>query len=224
MEFKLNEYIDHTLLKPDATYQQIIKILEEAKVHSFKAVCINPTHVALAAKELKDSPVRICTVIGFPLGANSTSTKVVEAKEAIENGAHEIDMVINIGALKSGDENLVFNEISDLRKVCSNGVVLKVIVETALLSEEEKITICQLVTRAGADFIKTSTGFASGGATLEDIQLFRNYIGPNVQIKASGGIRNQEQAIQFINAGVSRIGTSNGTVIVGASTKNGFHY
>lgn len=214
MESNLNEAIDHTLLKADATYQDIQKLINEAREYQFKSVCVHPTHVALAAKELQNTNVKVCTVIGFPLGANTKNTKSYEASEAIENGAHEIDMVINIGALKSGNDELVLEEITALRKVCSNGIILKVIIETALLTEEEKVTACQLVTKANADFIKTSTGFASAGASIADVELFKKHLGPNVEIKASGGIRNKEQALAFIKAGASRLGTSNGKAIV----------
>ena len=214
MEFKINETIDHTLLKADATYLEIEKIINEAKMHSFKSVCVQPTHVKRAARLLEGSSVKVCTVIGFPLGANTEAIKVAEAADAIKNGASEIDMVLNIGALKCNDRELVAGEIAAVRKVCTGGVILKVIIETALLGIAEKILACQLVTEAGADFIKTSTGFASSGASLDDIALFKLHIGPKVQIKASGGIRTKQQALDFIRAGASRLGTSNGVAIV----------
>lgn len=214
MESKINQTIDHTLLKADAKYEDIEKVINEAKTHSFKSVCVQPTHVKRAARLLEGSSVKVCTVIGFPLGANTETVKVAEAKDAIQNGATEIDMVLNIGALKSKDQQLVANEIAAVRAVCTGGVILKVIIETALLTKEEKIIACELVTKAGADFIKTSTGFASSGASLDDIALFKQHIGPNVQIKASGGIRNKQQALDFIRAGASRLGTSNGVAIV----------
>lgn len=221
MDLKLNETIDHTLLKPEATWQDIVKVISDAKEYHFKSVCVHPSHVALAAKELKNTSVKVCTVIGFPLGANTTNTKVFEARDAIENGAHEIDMVINIGALKSRDEQLVQDEISAIRKVCSGGIILKVIIETALLTDEEKIIACRLVSQTKADFIKTSTGFASAGASLDDVRLFKKHLDPNVQIKASGGIRTRDQAIAFIEAGATRLGTSNGKAIVENSVANG---
>lgn len=210
----LNQYIDHTLLKADAKVADVKKIITEAKTYQFKAVCINPCHVKLCAAELKDSNVNVCTVIGFPLGANSTATKVFEAQDAINNGAQEIDVVINIGALKDDNQTLVLEELQAVRAVCNNGIILKVIIETALLTEAEKITACKLVSEAKADFIKTSTGFASQGATVADVALLRKYVAQNVAIKASGGVKTQEQALAMIEAGATRIGTSNGITII----------
>lgn len=213
-ENDLNQYIDQTLLKADATLSEIKKIIDEAKAYQFKAVCINPSYVKFTADQLQNTNIKVCTVIGFPLGANTTTTKVFETKKAIEDGAQEIDVVINIGALKSNNLALVLAELKAIRQECSNGVILKVIIETALLSETEKITVCKLVSEAKADFIKTSTGFAKGGATVADIKLLKEHIAPGIAIKASGGIKNQEQALAMIAAGASRIGTSNGVNII----------
>lgn len=210
----LNQYIDQTLLKADASVLAIKKIIEEAKIHQFKAVCINPCHVKFCATELKNTNIKVCTVIGFPLGANSTDTKVFETKTAIKDGAQEIDVVINIGALKDNNQVLILEELKKIRQECADNVILKVIIETALLTKEEKIIACKLVSEAKADFIKTSTGFAQKGATIEDIKLMKEHIAKNVAIKASGGIKTQEQAIALIEAGAIRIGTSNGVAIV----------
>lgn len=209
----LNEYIDHTLLKPDATLDMIKKLCEEAKQAYFKAVCINPYYVKYAANLLANSNVKVCTVVGFPLGANVTSTKVQETITAIKEGATEIDVVINIGALKDNNQSVVLQDLQAVRAVCPKNIILKVIIECTLLSEEEKIIACQLVTKAQADFIKTSTGFA-GGATEADIKLMKANIGPNVAIKASGGIKTKDDAFTMIAAGATRIGTSNGLLII----------
>lgn len=210
----LNKYIDHTLLKPDAKESDITILINEAIKYDFMSVCINPCYVNFAAQKLKNTDVKVCTVIGFPLGANSTKTKVYETVQAISDGAQEIDMVINISALKSNKHDLVLQEIKEIRKVCTSGVILKVIIETGLLTREEKITACKLVSEAKADFIKTSTGFANSGATIEDVILMKENISDSVLIKASGGVKNKEQAINMIKAGAARIGTSNGVVIV----------
>lgn len=210
----LNEYIDHTLLKPDATLGMIKKLCEEAKQAYFKAVCINPYYVKYAANLLANSNVKVCTVVGFPLGANVTSTKVQETITAIKEGATEIDVVINIGALKDNNQSVVLQDLQAVRAVCPKNIILKVIIECKLLSEEEKIIACQLVTKAQADFIKTSTGFAGGGATEADIKLMKANIGPNVAIKASGGIKTKDDAFTMIAAGATRIGTSNGLLII----------
>lgn len=210
----LNEYIDHTLLKPDATLDMIKKLCEEAKQAYFKAVCINPYYVKDAANLLANSNVKVCTVVGFPLGANVTSTKVQETITAIKEGATEIDVVINIGALKDNNQSVVLQDLQAVRAVCPKNIILKVIIECTLLSEKEKIIACQLVTKAQADFIKTSTGFAGGGATEADIKLMKANIGPNVAIKASGGIKTKDDAFTMIAAGATRIGTSNGLLII----------
>ncbi|WP_411214301.1 deoxyribose-phosphate aldolase [Terribacillus saccharophilus] len=206
-------YIDHTLLKPDATKEQIDVIVEEAATHKFASVCVNPYWVSHCAQQLKGTDVKVCTVIGFPLGASTSTVKALETKDAIEKGAGEIDMVINIGALKSGD--LVTVE-SDIRAVveAAAGVLTKVIIETSLLTEEEKVTACELAVKAGADFVKTSTGFSGGGATVEDIKLMRNTVGPDIGVKASGGVRDREATLAMIQAGATRIGASAGVQII----------
>lgn len=211
----LNQYIDHTLLKPDATLSMIKKLCQEAKDYQFKAVCINPYYVKTVVALLKDTNIQICTVVGFPLGANTTAIKVQEALNAIKDGASEIDVVINLGALKDANKNLVLQDLLAVRAACPPPIILKVIIECCLLTNEEKITACQLVTKVQADFIKTSTGFASGGAMINDIKLLKKHIGSNIAIKASGGIKNQNDAVAMIKAGATRIGTSNGIAIVG---------
>ncbi|GEN86378.1 deoxyribose-phosphate aldolase [Oceanobacillus sp. FSL W8-0428] len=210
----LASYIDHTLLKPDSTKQQIAKIVEEAKENKFASVCVNPHWVVYCASELKDSPVKVCTVIGFPLGATTTQTKVYETKEAIENGATEVDMVINIGELKAGNEALVKADIKAVADAAKGKALTKVIIETALLTDEEKVLACKLAKEARADFVKTSTGFSGGGATVEDIKLMRETVGPDMGVKASGGIRDLETTESMIEAGATRIGASAGVEIV----------
>lgn len=210
---KLNKLIDHTLLKPEATKAQIEKLCSEAKEYDFKSVCVNPYYVKYAKELLKGSDVLVCTVIGFPLGQNTTAIKVAETKDAIKNGADEIDMVINIGALKSKDEDYVLNEIKEIRNACK-GNTLKVIIETCLLSDEEKITACKLSKEAGADFVKTSTGFSTHGATVEDVKLMRKTVGEDMGVKASGGIRDRETALKMVEAGATRLGVSAGVAIV----------
>lgn len=210
----INQYIDHTLLKPDATRSMVEELCFEAKSNNFAAVCVNAYYVKLANNLLASSKVKVCTVVGFPLGASPTSTKEHEAKIAIEEGANEIDMVINIGALKDQNIDYVISDIKVLKKLCSdNGALLKVIIETSLLTKEEKIRACHCVNEAKADFIKTSTGFAGGGATIEDIQLMKENISDGIKIKASGGVRDIKTAKKMINAGASRIGTSSGIAI-----------
>ena len=210
---KLNKLIDHTLLKPEATKAQIEKLCGEAKEYDFKSVCVNPYYVKYAKELLKGSDVLVCTVIGFPLGQNTTEIKVAETKDAIKNGADEIDMVINIGALKSKDEDYVLNEIKEIRNACK-GKTLKVIIETCLLTDEEKITACKLSKEAGADFVKTSTGFSTHGATVEDVKLMRETVGEDMGVKASGGIRDKETALKMVEAGATRLGVSAGVEIV----------
>lgn len=209
----INSYIDHTLLKPEATQSQIDTLLAEAKEYTFASVCVNPTWVAYAAAALKDSPVKVCTVIGFPLGANTTAVKVFEAKDAIANGADEIDMVINIGQLKSAQFDQVKADIQAVVEASGDKLV-KVIIETCLLTEDEKVKACQLAVEAGADFVKTSTGFSTGGATVADVALMRKTVGDTVGVKASGGARSYEDAVAFIEAGATRIGASAGVAIV----------
>ncbi len=210
---ELNKFIDHTLLKPDAKKEAITKLCKEAKENSFASVCVNPTNVPLASKLLAGSSVKVCTVIGFPLGANLLATKISETKQALVEGAEEIDMVINIGRLKDNDDEYVEKEIAELKKVCGKKV-LKVIIETCLLTDEEKIRACKLAKNAGADFVKTSTGFSTGGAKVEDIKLMRKTVGPDMGVKASGGVRTKEDALKMIDAGATRIGTSNSLEIV----------
>ena len=210
---ELNGFIDHTILKPDATEEDILKICQEAELHRFASVCLNPCWVSLAAENLANGIV--CTVIGFPLGANSSVMKAFEARLAIENGAKEIDMVINIGQLKSGNYDLVYQDIAIVSDTCiQNRALLKVIIETCLLTEEEKIIVCLLAKKAGADFVKTSTGFSSGGATVEDVRLMRKVVGNKMGVKASGGVRTEADARAMIAAGANRIGASSGIKIV----------
>lgn len=207
--------IDHTLLKPEATVQQIAQLCHEALLYNFASVCINPAHVKLAAQLLQNSEVKVCTVVGFPLGATSTEAKVFETLQALNDGATEIDMVINIGALKGGDDALVERDIAAVVKtVHQHGALCKVIIETALLTNDEKIRACQLAKQAGADFVKTSTGFSSGGATIEDVALMRQTVGPQVGVKASGGIRTLAEAQRMISAGATRLGVSAGVKII----------
>jgi deoxyribose-phosphate aldolase len=213
--------IDHTLLKPDATPDQIAQLCYEARKYNFASVCVNPTYVPLCAELLKGSPVKVCTVIGFPLGANSPEVKAFEAKTAIQQGATEIDMVINIGALKAKDYEMVARDIRGVVKVCHDAnVLVKVILETSLLTDEEKVAASLLAKEAGADYVKTSTGFSSGGATVDDVALMRRVVGPEMGVKAAGGVRTREDVESMIKAGASRIGASAGVKIIQAS-KNG---
>jgi len=207
--------IDHTLLKPEATPDQIAQLCYEARKYEFASVCVNPTHVKLCAELLRGSPVKVCTVIGFPLGASSTEVKVFETETALRDGATEIDMVINIGALKAKDYDLVSKDINGVvRMAHATGALVKVIIETALLTDKEKEIASLLAKEAGADFVKTSTGFSSGGATAEDIALMRRAIGPEMGIKAAGGVKSYEDAQRMIFAGATRIGASAGVKIV----------
>ena len=208
-----NKLIDHTLLKQDASPEQIVKLCEEAKEFHFMSVCVNPAYVPLAAQQLKGSDVKVCTVIGFPLGMNLTKTKIQEAELCIAQGAEEIDMVINVGMLKAGHDDYVKEEIKLLKEVAGK-LVLKVIIETCLLTDEEKVRVCRLAKEAGADFVKTSTGFSTGGATAHDVKLMRETVGPEMGVKASGGVRTHEDLLAMVEAGASRIGTSNGTKII----------
>ena len=213
--------IDHTLLKPDATADQIAQLCFEARKYHFASVCVNPTYVKLCSDLLKGTDVKVCTVIGFPLGATSTEVKAFETQNAIEHGATEIDMVINIGALKAGDNDLVAKDIREVVKVAHNsGAIVKVIIETALLTDEEKIVACLLAKEAGADFVKTSTGFSSGGATVHDVALMRKAVGPELGVKAAGGIHSQEEAKQMIAAGATRLGASAGVKIIQGESKD----
>ena len=218
---KLNKYIDHTLLKQDATEKQIDRLLSEAKDYDFASVCVNPCWVAHAKSGLAaDTEVKVCTVVGFPLGATTSAVKAYETKEAIQNGADEIDMVINVGALKSGNASLVE---SDIRAVveASGDKLVKVIIEACLLTDEEKVLACQLAQKAGADFVKTSTGFSIGGATLPDVKLMRQTVGPEMGVKAAGGARSYADAVAFVEAGATRIGTSSGVAILKGELADG---
>jgi deoxyribose-phosphate aldolase len=214
-DISLSRMIDHTLLKPDATEEEIKKLCTEAKQYHFASVCINPSWVALCSSLLKGTDVKVCTVIGFPLGSNTTEVKRMEAEQALENGATELDMVINVGKLKSGDYDYVFNDVQQItlaaRKVRA---VCKVILETCLLTDEEKIKACLICKKAGADFVKTSTGFSKGGATVQDIALMRLIVGSSVGVKASGGIRSREDAEAMVASGADRIGASASVKIV----------
>lgn len=214
---ELNKYIDHTNLKQDMSEQDLIKLVNEAKEYDFFSVCINPCWVKQASELLAGSNTKVCSVIGFPLGANTTNIKVLEAKEAIENGASEIDMVINVSKLKDKDYEYVYNEIKQIKEAIGNNV-LKVIIEACLLTDEEKTIACQIIMKAGADFVKTSTGMSTGGATVEDVKLFKEVVGDNTLIKAAGGVRTYEDAISMIEAGANRIGTSGGVKIVNGET------
>ncbi|MBT2690473.1 deoxyribose-phosphate aldolase [Bacillus sp. ISL-47] len=212
--------IDHTLLKADATKDQIEKICAEAKEYNFASVCVNPTWVKLSSDLLNGTEVKVCTVIGFPLGASTPETKAFETKNAIENGATEVDMVINIGALKGGDNELVERDIRAVVDAAKGKALTKVIIESCLLTEEEKVRACELSVKAGADFVKTSTGFSTGGATVEDIALMRKTVGPDIGVKASGGVRSAEDAQKMIEAGATRIGASSGAAIVNGLTSD----
>lgn len=216
----LSNMIDHTLLRADATKAEITKITEEALKYEFASVCLNPTWVAYAAERLAGSKVKVCTVIGFPLGASTSDTKAFEAQNAILNGATEVDMVINIGALKDGDHQLVENDIQAVVQASAGKALVKVIIETCLLTNEEKVIACQLAAKAGADFVKTSTGFSTGGATAEDIALMRKTVGDKLGVKASGGIRSLEDMNSMISAGASRIGASSGVKIMEGQESN----
>ena len=215
----INRYIDHTLLKPESTQTQIDKLIAEAVEYQFASVCVNPTWVSYAAKALKGTEVNVCTVIGFPLGANTSSVKAFETKDAVANGADEIDMVINIGQLKSGQYDAVE---ADIRAVveASGDKLVKVIIETCLLTDGEKVKACQLAVAAGAAYVKTSTGFSTAGANIADVTLMRKTVGPNIGVKAAGGTRSYADAEAFIKAGATRIGTSAGVAIVNGETAN----
>ncbi len=219
---KINKLIDHTLLKADATPAQIEKLCAEALEHDFKSVCVNPGYVPLASMLLAGSDVLVCTVIGFPLGATSRESKIHEADIAVLDGAEEVDMVINIGKLKAHEDLAVFQEIRDIKDVVGPDIVLKVIIETSLLTDEEKVRACTLAQKAGADFVKTSTGFSTGGATVEDIKLMRKTVGESMGVKASGGVRTLADLEAMVKAGASRIGTSNGTAFMSGKSGSGY--
>ena len=211
---KIQEMIDHTILKPEATKSEIEQLCKEAMEYKFAAVCINPYYVSYCKEILKGSNIKVATVIGFPLGANTKELKAFEALDAINNGADEIDMVINIGALKDKDYEFVKNDIKLVVDIAKEKAIVKVIIETALLTDEEKVKACELSMEAGADFVKTSTGFSTGGATIEDVKLMKSVVGDNLEVKASGGVRDLATAEKMIEAGASRLGTSSGIKII----------
>ena len=215
---QLNQYIDHTLLKPTATPGDIEKLCKEAVDHQFYAICVSPSYIQLAKSALEGSAVKIAAVIGFPLGAMTTKAKVFEAKDAIELGADEIDMVINIGMLRAEKIDYIENEITEIKKAIGSKV-LKVIIETCFLTDAEKKVACRAALKAKADFVKTSTGFGSGGGTFEDVKLMKEIAGDKMQIKASGGIKDRETAIKYIELGVSRLGTSSGIKLLTSDKK-----
>lgn len=218
MSNKIAQMIDHTALKADTLESQIVTLCEEAREYHFASVCVNPTWVKKAAELLQGSEVKVCTVIGFPLGANTPEVKAFETTQAIKDGADEVDMVINIAALKDGNNELVEADIRAVVDAAKGKALTKVIIESCLLTDEEKVRACELAVKAGADFVKTSTGFSTGGATKEDIALMRKTVGPNIGVKASGGVRNAEDAETMIKAGATRIGASAGIAIVNGLT------
>ena len=211
---KLASMIDHTILKPEAGKEQVETICREAREYGFASVCVNSSYVLLCAELLRDTEVKVCTVIGFPLGAMSTAAKAAEARQAILDGAEELDMVIHVGMLKDGNNEYVEQDIHSVVEEARGKAAVKVIIETCLLSEEEKIRACLLAKKAGADYVKTSTGFSTGGATAEDIALMKKTVGKDMKVKASGGIRTREKAEEMRKAGADRIGTSSGIRIV----------
>ena len=210
--------IDHTALKSDTKKEAIVTLCEEAKQHDFASVCVNPTWVETAAELLKGTDVKVCTVIGFPLGANTPETKVFETTDAIAKGATEVDMVINIGALQDKNDALVERDIRAVVEAAKEKALVKVIIETCLLTEEEKVRACELSVKAGAHFVKTSTGFSTGGATVEDVALMRKTVGPNIGVKASGGVRDEKGMDAMVEAGATRIGTSSGVALISGKT------
>ncbi len=213
-------YIDHTLLKPESTESQVVQLCKEAAEFKFASVCVNPTWVETAAVELAGSGVKVCTVIGFPLGASTPETKAFETTDAISKGAGEIDMVLNVGALKSGNTDHVKKDIEAVVNAAKGKAIVKVILETCLLTDDEKVTASRLSKEAGADFVKTSTGFSTGGATVEDVKLMRQTVGPDLGVKASGGVRSLEDVEAMIEAGATRIGASSGVKIMQGLTSD----
>ena len=216
---KINKFIDHTVLSQDADEKKIDKLIAEAKEHDFASVCVNSCWTKKCAEALKDSDVNVCVVVGFPLGAMDTKSKAFETKTAIENGADEIDMVINVGWLKSGRYSDVEDDIREVKKACGDKH-LKVIIECCLLTDEEKVMACKLSEKAGADFVKTSTGFSKSGATVEDVSLMRKTVGDRLGVKAAGGIRDGKTAVAMIKAGASRLGCSAGIKIIEETDPN----
>lgn len=214
----VNKLIDHTLLKQDATSIEIDQLCVEAKEYDFMSVCVNSSYVKRCVSNLKDTDVKVCSVIGFPLGMSTTETKIFETQEVIAAGATEVDMVINVGALKDKNDKYVLNEISQIKRACGKNI-LKVIIETALLTEEEKVRACKLAVEAGADFVKTSTGFSTAGATDKDVKLMKDTVGDRAEVKAAGGVRTTEDLKAMIEAGATRIGTSGGIALVKGETQ-----
>lgn len=218
---EINRYIDHTLLRADATSLDIIKLCREAAAYKMASVCVNPHFITIAKDQLQQSNVKICTVVGFPLGATLSDIKVKEAELCIKKGADEIDMVMNISAAKEKNDKMLLRDIKAVTEVCkTHGKLIKVILETCLLSYEEKVRACELAKEAGVDFVKTSTGFSSGGATIEDVYLMKKIVGENIGVKASGGIRDLKSAMAFIGAGATRIGASASVQIITGNSKN----
>lgn len=216
----LAKYIDHTILKPETSRQEVIQVCKEARDNGFFSVCVNPYYVSLVKKELEGSDVKVCSVIGFPLGASVTEVKAAETKQAIADGANEIDMVLNVAAMKNGELDYVLADIKGVVAALEGKAILKVILENCLLTKEEIVKACELSVEAGAHFVKTSTGFSKGGATTEDIALMRKTVGPNIGVKASGGVRDRETALAMVEAGASRIGASASVSIVNGETAN----
>jgi deoxyribose-phosphate aldolase len=219
---EIAKMIDHTLLKPDCTSDQIVQLCKEAREYQFASVCVNPHWVALASEQLVGSGVGITTVVGFPLGSTTTFTKVAETRDALANGATEIDMVLNVSALKSGDDDTVQRDVAEVVAAAGGRAIVKVILETGLLTDQEKKQACRLCKEAGADFVKTSTGFGPGFATVEDIALMRAAVGPELGVKASAGIRDYETARRMVEAGANRIGASAGIAIVKGGQGEGY--
>ena len=218
---QLSKYIDHTILKPDATSEEVKKVCSEAKEYNFASVCINPYYARLVSSELEGTKIKTCVVIGFPLGANTKEVKAFEASNAVANGAQEVDMVINIGALKDKMYDVVENDIKAVVESVKGKALVKVIIECCLLTNEEKVMACSLSLKAGTDFVKTSTGFSTSGAKTEDVKLMRKTVGENIGVKAAGGIRDYKTTMEMISAGANRIGASAGIVIVKESNKKG---
>ncbi|MBZ9637217.1 deoxyribose-phosphate aldolase [Clostridium sp. FP1] len=221
---KMEQYIDHTLLKPQASEEEIIKVCAEAKKYGFASVCANAYYAPLVSSELKGSNIKTCIVVGFPLGATTKEVKAFEAKQAIENGAEEIDMVVNVGAIKSNKYDVVKEDIQAVVEVARGLAIVKVIIETCLLTDAEKIKVCEIAKEANANFVKTSTGFSTGGATVHDIRLMRQTVGPDMGVKASGAVRTTEDAKAVIEAGASRIGASSSIAIVEGTKDSNSNY
>ncbi|MGD0728198.1 MAG: deoxyribose-phosphate aldolase [Spirochaetia bacterium] len=220
---ELSRYIDHTLLKPEATEEQVNKLCEEAAKHRFYSVCVNSSWAEHCARKLGGTGVKVCAVVGFPLGAMDSRVKAFEARTAIANGASEIDMVMNVGAMKAGNLKLVREDMLAVRRACRQGIVLKVILETCMLTDQEKVLACQIAKDVEADYVKTSTGFNKAGATVADIALMRRTVGPKMGVKAAGGVRSYEDAVAMIGAGATRLGTSAGVLLVsGQKTAGGY--